>query len=166
MRLPITKNTKSGFTLVELLMYFALVSVLLVMVGGMFISIMESRSTVSAVTSLDRDGQFILMRLQHDLRRADDVITPEFDGESGSQLQLDVDGDILTYQLTDGQLSLTEGGEAAVLHDQTVVEAFGVTRIGDAEQTPVIQIRLEISSVIEERVGARTRIFETSVGLR
>ncbi|MEX0895517.1 MAG: prepilin-type N-terminal cleavage/methylation domain-containing protein [Patescibacteria group bacterium] len=164
-RLTATTN-KSGFTLVELLLYFALVSILLVTVGSMFISIMEGRSTISSVTSLDRDGQFISMRLQYDLRRADSVQVPELSGESSAVLELAIDGQTITYQETNGQLLLTQAGESAVLHDQTIVDMFQVTRMGSADQTPLIQVRLELRSVIEEQTGPRSRIFETSVGLR
>lgn len=160
------QSRQAGFTLVEFILYFALASALFTVVGGLFISILESRTTISAVTSLDRDGQFVIARLRYDIQRATEVSSPSALGESASVLGLVIDGQPWTYQVEAGKLSIFRGGVSDVLHDQTIVESFVVRRMGSEGGTPLVEIDLELRSGIQEDGGERSRSFETTVGLR
>lgn len=58
--------TKKGFTLVELLLYMALVVIFLGVLTSLFVSVLDVKNESTAQSSIEQDGRFILSRLLYD----------------------------------------------------------------------------------------------------
>jgi len=155
-----------GFTLVEFILYFGLSSILLVVVASLFLTMLDARSTIAAVTSLDRDGQYIMGRLQYDVRRSTEVLAPLNPGDTAQQLQLTTPDGPISYQLVDQILMLQTDDSPMTLHVDTTVESFQVTRLGTTEGTPMLRVELTLQSPTIETTGQRTRSYVTTIGLR
>jgi len=64
------KKLKTGFTLVELLIYMALVVIFLGILTNLFVSTMDVKNESVAVSEVEQDGRFILSRLLYDANQS------------------------------------------------------------------------------------------------
>lgn len=99
---------KKAFTLIELLIYMALVGLFLVVLTNMLVTILEAQAESTAVSLVDIDGRFILARLSYDANTV--VLNPG------------------AYSLVDG--NLWENGVRLNSYD-SVVSGWAVTRVND-----------------------------------
>src|SRR3989344_6053875 len=109
----------SGFTLVEMVIYTGLLSVLLLVLTGIFVSILDVKSASETSSAITQDSRFILARFAHDIARSSSINGPVLGGE-GSTLEMDIDGDTYTYSLINGELRLTDNfGTSSVNSSET-----------------------------------------------
>ncbi|OGD08246.1 hypothetical protein A2397_05525 [Candidatus Amesbacteria bacterium RIFOXYB1_FULL_44_23] len=140
---------KKGFTIVELLIYMGLLSILLVVLGGLFGSVLETQLETQSVSVIDQDNRFIDARLVYDVHRATDVITPAGAGQTSSFLSLNIGGSTYTYSVSNGQLQLTIAGNTqAVSSYGTQVSDFLVTRLGNPSGKPSLRFNYTLTGSI------------------
>jgi competence protein ComGC len=161
----LSKNDK-GYTLVELLLYFALVSLLFIQLTSLFITVLEAKQDAHATSAVERDGQFILARMAYDIQRASAVTTPASLGQQSSQLQLTINGTSYTYHVVNNKLYLTRGAEELLLSATTEAANFTVLRVGNLGGKHTLKISFDSISQIQEAEGKETRTYQTTVGLR
>src|SRR5258708_14824797 len=65
-----------GFTLVEMLIYMGIFSLMLIALTQIFTSIIDVQLESQSNGSVSQDGQYILSRLSYDISRAQDIATP------------------------------------------------------------------------------------------
>lgn len=157
---------KSGYTLVELIIYFALVSLLFVQLTSLFITVLDAKKDTQAVSSVERDGQFIYARLLYDVARAEAITVPLSLGETAESVSLTIDGVEHTYQVVDGKLVLTVDGISMLLHTQTLASELLATRLGNVGGQHTLKLQFRITSPIQETTGSETRLYQTTIGLR
>jgi len=97
---------RSGFTLIEAIIYFALFTSFITLVTYIFISVLQLQSQSRIASTLQQDSRFLLSRLAYDIHRADSVTEP-LPSQTGSRLNLSIGGAGYTYSVADGMLSLT-----------------------------------------------------------
>lgn len=156
----------AGFTLVETLLYFALVSVLLLSVTSLFVTMLETKLAANSLSQVERDSQFIQSRLAYDIRRADSIIEPATAGSSSATLRLRINGQDVSYQVNDNKLLYSAGGVTALTQTQTSIYNFSVRRLGAVGGTPTVKIYYEIVSEGSTARGPETRSYETTIGVR
>jgi prepilin-type N-terminal cleavage/methylation domain-containing protein len=100
---------KKGFTIVELLISLAIMSVLITILAQLFASILSLRQKSETVSAIAQDSRYILLRLSYDLARSDSIVSPAA-GASGSTLSLMIGGTSYIYSESGGVLSLSVGG--------------------------------------------------------
>ena len=162
------RNSKKGFTLVELLIYMGLLSIILVVLSQIFGSVLDAQLESQATSSVHRDGRFILSKLTYDVHRANSIVLPASLGTSSTSLQLDISG-INTYSLNNGNLELTSGLETNNLNSgDTTVSNLTFTRIGNsvANAKNTVRITYTITSRIVRPKGLETKDFQTTIGIR
>jgi len=103
---------KKGFTIVELLISLAIMSVLITILAELFGSILSLRQKSETVSSIAQDSRYILLRLSYDLARSTTIVSP-VPGASASTLSLLIDGTSYVYSESGGVLSLSVGGGAS-----------------------------------------------------
>lgn len=164
----IKRPANDGFSIIELIIYMGIISVLLVILTQIFTSSIDTQLESSADSTADQNINFILTRLQYDLHRADSIVSPANPGDSGSLLELDIGGTSYTYQLTDTQLQLTSPAPAQLISDSaTTVTDFVVTRIGNGDAEDTVQINLGLSSqTVTSRGTTQSRQLQTTVSIR
>lgn len=161
---------KKGFTIIELLLYMGLFSILITIIGGLFFSILQLRLEAETVSSVQQDSNFMIERLRYDLNGATGITSPASPGQTASVLTFVKSGTTYNYTLSGGtDLLLTIGGQPAVSLNgyNTQVLAFNVTRLGDPGGFPYLNISFTLSgkSVFINQ-QPETRIFTTGISLR
>jgi prepilin-type N-terminal cleavage/methylation domain-containing protein len=76
-------NDDRGFTLVELLISMALLSVVVTIVGGIIVSSLQADRTIREVTTSTTDGQLVMNAIEQTVRNSTAVsVVPNADGSS------------------------------------------------------------------------------------
>lgn len=158
---------KKGLSIVELIIYMGLLSILLMVLTDVFVSILDVRKESEAVTVVEQDGNYILARLFYDVSRASSITTPASPGSSTSSLVINVGGVNYTYSLNSGNLQLVNNNGTDVLNSiNTTISNPTFLRIGNSGGKNSIQISFTVSSVTKRNNGPETKTYQTSVGLR
>src|SRR5260221_6706185 len=99
---------EAGFTMVELLLYMGIFSILLVVLIQLFTSILSLHLEPQATSSVDQDGAAILSRLSYDIHKSASISSPTIGSQcnwpttstcklvvSNATYQLDGNGNLL-----------------------------------------------------------------------
>ncbi len=160
------RNSKA-FTLVELLVYMALLAIFIIVLTDILVSILDVRTESEATGAAEQDGRFIIARLSHDINQASTINIPTPTGSSGATLEIVIDGDNHTYTLSGNNLQLTNSlGTNNLNSSETGVVSLNFQRIGNALAKDTIRIDLTIESVTTRPSGPEVRTYQTTVGLR
>lgn len=108
------QSLKRGVTLLELLIYIAALSGIMVIVSDSFISLAKGRGQSVARSEVNAAIRFAEERIGQDVRSATDVTTPLL-GVPSPMLTMTVGGTSVTYDSASGQLRRTEGLNPPVL---------------------------------------------------
>ena len=165
------KNIKQkGFTLVELLLYMGLFSIILVITLQMFGSVFDAQIESQATSSVATDGRFILSRFAYDVARAQNITTPSVLGTPSASLVIVVNSDTLTYSLDNGDFLLanSSGSTLDQLNSEaTSVSGVSFTRLtGGSGGKDVIQLSFTLTSEAIRKTEKEVLTFQTSAGLR
>ena len=93
------KNIR-GFTLLELLIYISLVSIISVVLGKVFLVINTGRANISSKTAVDSNLRFATEKIVQDLRSASAITLPSSAGATSTSLVVTVSGETITYDVT------------------------------------------------------------------
>lgn len=170
--LPNIKNIKA-FTLLELLIYTAILSGVVVMISSSFISLSKGRAQAQARGEVNSALRFSTERIRQDIKNASLVTVPAM-GASSSTLSLTVSGVSVVYSSASGQLLRKEGAIATTsLNNTSTVFAslplFTVKGNYNAvtnSTTTLIQLLLTYSYAASSSDWKYTDTLRTTVGLR
>ena len=161
-----TFYTFRGFSIVELLVYMALMSIFLVVLLDIFTTTLNSKLSSESTSTLNQDSRYILSKLSYDLNNADSVTSPLLGSMAGS-LQIVTGGVTSTYASSSGKLVLTTGGVGMNLNSlDTSIDNISFKNIGNAGGKPTVQVTYTLKSNIDLPGGNRTQSVNTTVGLR
>lgn len=156
-----------GFTIVELLMYMAIFSILILVLLQLFNSILDIQLESQATSTVSQDGEYILTRLTYDLKRAQSITIPSSPGITSDNLEIVIDQINYLYALNNGNLIITAEGSTNVLNGyDTSVSNLNFTRIGDTDKKQTIMIAFNLTSKTARRSGYEMKGFRTIVSLR
>lgn len=159
-------NSK-GVTIVELLIYLGLSTVMLVILSQLFVSILDESVKTQNYSAVQTDGRYILGRLKTQLNNADAVTIPADLGETSDSLVLAVSGVAHTYYIANNKLYLSDGtGDYLVSHVDTNITDIAFTRTGNAVGKPVILIEFTSSTGSIGTIGYESQTFKSAGGLR
>src|SRR3989344_6072674 len=68
-------KTRKGFTLVEIILYMALLAVFLIVLTDIFVSILDIQTESEATSSVEQDSRALLARFNFDIANADSILT-------------------------------------------------------------------------------------------
>ena len=120
---------RNGFTLVEILLYVSVSSVILGGVSVFSVLLLEVRAKQSVIAEVDGQGMQLIEHLNHTLRNAEGINSP-LPGASSSTLSVDVfsvPDDPTVFSLFSGVVVVTEGGGGLVVLTNGRVIAGPVT---------------------------------------
>lgn len=159
--------SQSAFSLIELVIYMAIFSLLLTVLFSMFTSIFTVQMESQATSSVEQDGRFILSRLMYDMNRAQAIVAPANLGDEGSTLQLTIEGIDNSYNLDGDALVLTNNQGTNQLNSfNTKVSNLVFKRLGNLSGKHTIKISFTISSRLGQNAPYEQENFQTTVGLR
>ena len=129
----IQNTAQRGFSLLELLIYMAILSVLMVIISDAFISLSKGRGQSEAKNEVNSAIRFAIERIRQDLKSATSTapITIPFFGTSSSTLRMiTASSSVITYGVTSGQLMRTyDTNTAPTTGSNVTVSAPIFTRI-------------------------------------
>lgn len=134
---------KNAFTIVELLLYMGIFSVLVAVLGNIFLTLMDQQLDTQSNTEVTQNLNYIFVRLAHDTYAASSVTVP-----SSQTMVLVINGVNNTYSLSGNNLILTVAGVSNSLNTPDVsITNFTVTKLGTVGKSNV-HIGLTITSNI------------------
>ncbi len=153
---------KRGFTLVELILYMALMSSVIVVLTEVFLSVISLQAESTRTTSIDTDSRFVLARLFYDINRADNITSPSSLGSSLNSTQLLINGVTYTYGTdVNGAFTISGNSEINTLTSpDSRVTDLTFTRLGNAGGKNSLLVKFKI------KAGTETRSYQTTVALR
>ena len=159
------KNYKKGYTLIELLIFMGMFSILLVVMTNIFSQIMDVRRESESVSSVEQDGNYILNRFIYDISRASGINIPNAVGVTNTVLDLTIDSTNYVYGLNNENLQLTANSQTYQLNGtNTTISNLSFKRIGNDDNKDTIQLNYTVTSPGPS--GPETKDYQTTVGLR
>ena len=160
-------NKKSGFTIVELILYMAIMGIFLTVLTEIFTSITGSRTDAEISSSISQDNTYVLAKFMYDIQRADSIGIPSAAGLNSTSLELSIDGVTNTYALSNGDLQLTNSSGTNNLNGfNTFISNLRFTRLGSSSDTDTISIEYTITSRQSDKTGTESKSVSTTIGLR
>jgi|GEM_PF-1395211 prepilin-type N-terminal cleavage/methylation domain-containing protein len=95
---------KTGFTLMELLIYMAVLSIMSVVVSDSFLTLNKGRDNIEIKSELNSNLSFVLEKVKYDISVAEGLNFPAVAGESAAALDLSIGGENIYYSLDQGRL--------------------------------------------------------------
>lgn len=161
------KRNDRGFTLIELVLYLGLFSIMILLITEVFLAVLDSQLESKATSGVSEDGRFILARLLFDIANADTLITPINIGDVSNNLQITRSGINYTYSLTNGNLELNNNLGMNMLNSyDTQLSDVSFTRIGNTSGKPSVRISYTVSSRTIRKGILESKSFQTTISLR
>ncbi|HSW97422.1 MAG TPA: prepilin-type N-terminal cleavage/methylation domain-containing protein [Candidatus Saccharimonadales bacterium] len=159
-----------GFTIIELIVYMGLFSILIGILSTVFISLLNNQLSVETTSSTDENGKYILTRLTYDIYQAQNIIIPATIGTQTNNLQLTINNINYSYNLdSSGNLQIkdiTNNSGPYNLNDyDATVSGLLFTRIGNTGGKNTIQVSFSIISNTKQKTG-QSKTFQTTIGTR
>lgn len=104
-------SDRKAFSLLELLIYMALLAIVMVVIVGIFLSVNSGRGQNEAQAEVNSNLRFAVDKIESDLRAATSVTTPASAGASSSTLVVNASGTV-TYCVVSSTLRRQTGGGA------------------------------------------------------
>ena len=166
-KLPIKDKFNKGFTLVEILVYMALMSIFLMVLLDVFTITLNTKLTSESNSTVIQDSRYILSKLLYDINNADSITSPVL-GATDSSLQIVSGGVTNVYMLINGNLVKIDSGISMNLNSvDTQLDSISFKNIGNVDGKPTIQVVYTVRSKIIVQ-GRETQILtiNTTAGTR
>lgn len=133
-------NLRAAFTLMELLVYVAVLAIITTFVTSAFFSINQGRARVEAATEVNSNLRFAIEKMSQEIKSASTVSMPATAGATSTSIQLTVGGTALTYCMPDGHIRRQSGGACtissdAITGDSVIANSLIFTRIENSNAT-------------------------------
>jgi type II secretory pathway component PulJ len=163
-------TNQRGFTMVELLLYMGIYSILMVVLMQIFTSILSVHAESQANSAVDQDTNYILSRMTQDLHTATNVVTPSL-GTSGTALHIIGAGKDITYSISGNTMTLTDNNTLTTdrLNSVDTDATASFLPIGNATPGSKVSVKVILtitSRIIREGNRHQTQTIETTIGTR
>lgn len=156
-----------GFTIIELLVYMGILSILLFILTDIFVATLNVKSESESQAAVQQDGRYILAKLMYDINQASSVSSPSYSTYSDS-LTIVINNSVKTYNSLADKLYITEDlTESNLLNSiDTQISDLKFTNLGNNPGKSTIQISFTLTSKMIKNTGPEVESFQTTVGLR
>ncbi len=156
---------RRGFTIVEFLLYCALLMIFLFIMTNLFTQILDTQLVSESTGPLTQDSRYIFLRLSYDISRASSIEIPSSIGGEAQTLGLTIAGLPYTYALTGTALTTTDpAGSRALNSYATTVSNVSFRRYGNVGGKPSIRVFLTLTGVVSASSGIRSQDFTATIG--
>lgn len=163
-------HAQRGFSLIELVLYAGILSILIGVMSALFGSIVEVQLESEATSGVDQDGRYVLGKMVYDMRSInenDSIVIPANPGVTSSTLQIQVNSINYIYSINaNGNLIVTNAstGESNVLNGyNTTVSGLTFQRLGAGGTNDTIRVNFTVQSRIQQPSGFESRSFQTTL---
>ncbi len=162
-------NKNKGFTLIEVLIFMGIFSILILVMFQLLTSIFDVQLESQSTSAVSKDGRYILNRLTYDIKNSAIVTSPS-SGSQGQSLVISDGNTTYTYSLSNGNLTLTNSitGTSDQLNSvNTLVSSLNFLTLSDTNtQNKTVTVSFTVNSKVIERKGINTQSFNLTVGTR
>ena len=162
-----------GVSLMELLIYIAILSVILLVISSAFISISKTGGSVDARTEVNSNTRFASNRIIQDIKSASAVSVPAVVGGTAATLELTVSGDTILYDISAGQLrrKVNTGTPEPVTSNLVTVSSPIFTRLENFNSvfqatTTTVDINMTVTHVNTGSDYNYSSVINTTAALR
>lgn len=139
----------AGFTLIEFLIYIAILGSILVLMTGFFWNIALSNIKENSYQEIQQNGRFSLIKLTQEIKKARSIISP-LPGSSGNFLSLEMAQPNLNptvFDLSEGRLRITRGslGPYELTTDRVIVSNLQFINLSYQGTRGTIRIEMQIN---------------------
>ncbi|HKB88059.1 MAG TPA: prepilin-type N-terminal cleavage/methylation domain-containing protein [Patescibacteria group bacterium] len=145
------KKIQNGFTIVELMIYMALLSVFILVLLDIFVTTLNFKLQSESTSALNQDARAILANLNYNVYNAGAATV-------ASSTQLSLDSGAKVYQLSSGDLLLNS---VKLNSANTKVDSISFTKVGTT-----IRVSYTLESLIETQGVAKNQSIDATLGLR
>lgn len=140
-------KVKKGFTLVEVLLYVCIMSVMMLVLSAFLFFILQSNVKSQTISELEIDGDRAMQIMLQTIRNASSVSTPTF-GNSGTSLTLVVSDGAKSptiFSLVGGAVMIKEGTGAQVPLTSSRVIVSGLNFVNTAQNSTTGSIKVQFT---------------------
>ena len=122
-------SRQSGFTLLELILYLGITSILVVSVSFFFISLLQARVKFQTISEVEQQGEQVMQQITQTVRNSSSITSPAT-GATTAALTVVVPTGSLSpsvFDLSGGVIRITEGAGAAQPLTTTAVTVSGLS---------------------------------------
>lgn len=150
------KNTfiKNGFTLVELLLYAAVVSTAVLALSALLLINLQAQIKNQTIAEVNQQGTQVMQIITQAIRNSEGITSPVA-GASSSSLSLDVvlgASDPTVFDLSSGTVRITEGAESAIplTNSSVAVSALNFQNLSRSGTFGTVRVQFTITHVNPE----------------
>jgi len=168
------KGNKSGFTLIELVIYIAIFATILLLVTGFLWMIILGNIKETAYQEVQQNGRFAMTKINQEIKKATGINSPLSGEPPSNSLSLEMADPNLTptiFDLSDGKLRIKQGTNHSyyLTSDQVIINnnSLQFTNNSYVNTPGIIQIKMGISHINpgNRREYQASANFQTSVSL-
>ncbi len=155
-----------GFTLIELIIYSAIICLLLVGSSIFAWQIIQGNIKISTYREVEQNINFAMEKITFAIRNSSKIVQPNTPGESSSLLELNMQDPFKTptrIEVSNQKLIIKEGGNGpySLTSDLVKVTNLKFTNLSYKDTSGILKIEL----VIESESLAKKREYEAKVNL-
>ncbi len=162
---------QKGFTIVELLLYMGIFSILLVVLLDLLTAILGVHTESQSTSAVDQDGNYIMTKLTYDIHRSA-TITPSTLGSPSNSMEFTGTGFDETFSI-DGSNNLIVTDNTVTPHvnyqlnGPNTTASISFTPYGNTGGKASVKVALTLTSRITQKGGiVQSQAFSTTVGMR
>jgi len=144
------KPNNKSFTLVEFIIYIAILATILVVLSGFLWLIVFGNIKETAYQEVQQNGRFAVSKITQEIKKATGINSPT-PGNSANSLSLVMaDGSLTIFDLFDGKIRITQGSSPATYEltsDQVIVSNLKFTNLSYTDTPGTIRIETTINYV-------------------
>ena len=143
-------NLQKGYSLMELLIYVALFSILSVVIVNSLVTVMKTYNAAQAYRRLQSNGELVMERMTREIRSANSITAATYDSNSGSISisNSDSSGAVhsITMNIANGAVVVTDNGVSGSLTTAEVIVTKLILRHITSSAGEGVKIELGLST--------------------
>jgi len=165
-------KNKKGFTLVEVMLYIALISALVLMMSSFLYMVLGARSKSQAILEVESQGKFVMSQITQTIRNSDSITIP-LAGSSGQILSLTSQvptRNPTVFNSTGTDIQIKEGTDPIIplTSSQVSISGLSFQNISRTNTPGTLRIQFTVSYASGSQSGEYnySRTFYGSVSIR
>lgn len=149
MKAILNRGRQSGFTLVELLLYLAILSTILLAVSGFVVEMLAANAKNTAIAEVGQQANQVLSAIEVTGQNASAITTPAVGTSSITLTFTTPSNSPASFTQTAGVLTLSRGGGPAVAltNSRVGVSNFSASNLSAAGTSGIVRIQFTLSYI-------------------
>ncbi len=140
-----------SFTLIELLIYTAIISLVLVLITGFFWNIVSGNIKENSYQEVQQNGRFVMTKITQEIKKAIGINSPVqgFSANSLSLMMSDSNLSPTIFSVSGGKLMIVQGTSAPIelTTDQIVVSNLQFTNLSYSNTPGTLRVEITLESL-------------------